>query len=180
MLAPPQHANIRLEDSGLILMPGFDFHQGGPDFSLRNDGSISLNPGMGLVSNLSFAIRDSTHFMLGSDEYPKRGYTFVGELDVYMRNLVLEGDYVDAKGFHYLFRNDGVAVFPNRRFTYQVGTDHVFNAFDSFVDTAKKDAEFLGFKRTGDRLEIFRTSGELAQNIDATPMLSLRDCCQAK
>jgi len=151
-----------------------NFHEGDDDFLLLPDGT--LPPYHGGDPKLIWDISDSHHFVLGFETYAPQGYTFVGDFDRYLRRLALAGEYADDKGQSYRFNEDGSGVFPNQRFRYTVASDHTNEDFDSYyIPKNKADAEFIGFKRNGDQLEIYRVLGEFPEErLDDTPLLLLR------
>jgi hypothetical protein len=168
----PQLVVVKTEEAGLALTTIFNFHDGGSEFLLRQDGSLGVQIDAGFVTaNLIFRIIDSRHFVLGFDKFSPQTYTFVGDLAHYAREFLLVGRYVDQHGKPYVFDRDGTAVFPDHKFRYSVGTDQVLNRFDYFQDNTRH--EVFGFRRTGDTLEIFRTRGDINQYVDSTPFLSL-------
>ncbi len=169
----PQLVIARLEKTGLTLITIFNFHDGGAEFLLHPDGTVGTLVDAGFVTaNLSFKIIDSHHLVLGFDKFLSQTYTFVGDIAQYSREVLLAGEYLDQKGRHYIFGHDGTATFPDRTFQYSVGTDQVLNRFDYFQDDTQK--EVFGFRKSGNTLEIFHTSGEINQHVDKTPFLSLR------
>ncbi len=172
----PQLVSVAIENGRPVLNTVFNFHEGGPEFLTRPDGSIAVKPGYGLkVANPTFIAIDAQHFRLGFDDFAPEVYSFVGNSGRYVADLVLAGEYVDQHSRHYVFAKDGNATFPDRKFRYSVGMDHILNGFDYFQDdTAKKT---YGFRRKGDILDITHTSGAVGQNLEKTPFLSLRKCC---
>ena len=110
---------------------------------------------------------------MGYDEFAPRSYSFAGEVRLYLSEHLLAGDYVDAKGRHYIFGRDGVAHSPAGEFHYSVGADHTFTKFD-YYHVQPSDPMVYAFKLAGDRLDIFRTSGPFNRDVDKAPLLSLR------
>jgi hypothetical protein len=167
------------------LDPG-DFRQGYEPYLLRPDGTIGVENQNNPRPKLK--IIDAHHFAMGFGGNPLKEYTFVGDLDRYLRDLVLAGEYVDATGQHYSFHADGRGFFPKQRFEYRVVADHAFAAFDYYAVRKKadwSDSEFFGFKKVAEELQIFATSGELSDQIADKPMLTLhkRDgntCCEKR
>ncbi len=175
-----QLLKVSEEEKGLLLQPIINFHEGGPDFILRKDGSIITRLAAGHdTSNLSIEIIDTRHFKLGFDKFKPMLYSFVGNADRYVTNKVLAGEYSDEKGRHYIFGTDGWAVYPNDKFEYQVGLDHILLRFDYFFDKKTEDKVYA-FKIHNDMLEIFGTSGEINQIVDKRPLLSLKKVGPAK
>ncbi len=155
---------------GEIVNSIFNFHEGGASFLLSR-GSLRPDADGGFsLSNLAFKVIDSRHFVLGFDRFPASTYTFVGDLARFMRG-VLVGVYSDQSGRPYAFRDDGTANFAGRTFRYTVGADQVINRFDYFQDDTEH--KVFGFKRVGNTVEVFRTKGELGQEVEEKPFLLL-------
>jgi hypothetical protein len=170
----PQLVKVRPAEGAWEVMTVLGFHMGGAEFSLGKDGALSVRAGWGTgTSNLTFRIVDSRRFVLGYDEFAPRSYSFVDDVERYLSEHLLAGDYVDGHGRHYIFGRDGVAHFRDGEFHYRVGTDHTFSKFDYYYAQQKESGVF-GFKLAGDTLDIFRTSGPFNRNIGKAPMLSLR------
>jgi hypothetical protein len=106
-------------------------------------------------------------------------YAYVKDAAAYVAKAVLVGRYKDEHGRIYEFREDGWAVFPDRRFEFEIGLDHVLDSYDYFMD-AGQDKKHLpwaawAFRWNRDTLQIFRTKevDGFDQIIDARPLLVL-------
>lgn len=163
-----------------FLTPIFNFHEGDYHFILGTDAALTSQEGR--TEKPVWTLTDHFHFRLGYERNPEHEYTFVGDLDRYLRDLTIAGEYVDASGNRYSFGSDGWAYFPKSRFQYQVGADHVFSSFDYLMVQKKVDsseADFYGFIKDGDVLSIFETSGELNDKMSDRPRFVLRRCCES-
>jgi hypothetical protein len=146
---------VRREGNKLRLEPIFNFHEGGIVFAMNKNGSVSAVESGGLdISSLSASVVDARSFRFGFGEFKPTTYVFVKNVTEYIAQVVLVGKYHDPEGRIYEFREDGWAVFPDRRFRFEIGVDHVLTDFDYFTDTGK----IWAFKRNGDQLQIFATS----------------------
>jgi hypothetical protein len=168
----PQLVQVRKDENHLLFVTIFNFHEGGAEFVLHSDGSVAVGLNAGFeVSNVTLRVSDLHHFSLGFDKLKPAPYVFVGDAEHYVAKEVLSGRYTDQAGRPYVFGADGWAMFPDRRFKYLIGIDHVLNSFDYFEDkTANKT---FGFRKRGKSLEVFGTSGEMSQNVEKEPLLSL-------
>jgi hypothetical protein len=169
----PQLVQVRREENHLLVVTIFNFHEGGAEFVLHSDGSVASNLAAGFdVSNVALKVSDPHHFTLGFDKFQLASYALVGNAERYVAKEVLSGRYTDQDGRSYVFGADGWATFADRRFEYLIGIDHVLNNYDYFED--KTTGKVFGFKKHGESLDVFGTSGEISQNVDNKPLLSLR------
>jgi hypothetical protein len=89
--------------------------------------------------------------------------------------MVLAGRYVDDRGRNYLFGKDGWAIFPDRKFKYEVGIDHVLSGYDYFMDETARPIRTFEFKKVEGRLQIFEIRGEFPDEVvDKRPFVVLR------
>jgi hypothetical protein len=163
------------------LMPIINFHEGDSGFVLDLDGSIapSPEPRATPVSNVSATVLDDHTIRFGYSNFKPATYVCVKEAAAYVSKAVLVGRYQDEQGRKYEFQEDGWAVFPDRRFEYEIGLDHVLEHFDYFMD-AGHDRKHLpwrvwGFKWKRNTLEVFRTKEEdgIDEIDDSHPFLLL-------
>jgi hypothetical protein len=146
---------VRHKGNKLLLEPILNFHEGGIVFAMNKNGSMSAVESGGLdISNLSASVVDARSFRFGFGEFKPTTYVFVKNVTEYISQAVLVGKYHDQQGRIYEFREDGWAIFPDRKFRFETGVDHVLTDFDYFMDSGKVWA----FKRNGDQLQIFATS----------------------
>jgi hypothetical protein len=125
-------------------------------------------------------------FRLGFDEVAahrsfETDYVFVQNADAYIAKLVLVGTYKDRHGHRYKFGEDGWAVFPDRKFKFEIGTDHVLTSFDYFLDkrqsTGRVKPSVVAFKWDRRMLQLFRTKEDengFDEILDCCPYLSLQ------
>lgn len=150
--------SVQQDGKRLLLMPGYNFHEGGIEFAFQNDGSLSPaspeDAGSGNTRNLSARVVDDHTLRFGLGDDKPATYIFVKSATDYVSKLVLAGKYRDSRGRPYEFTQDGWAVFPDRKFRFEIGLDHVLDGFDYFMDGTKMWA----FKRKGVELQIFPVS----------------------
>jgi hypothetical protein len=169
--------NVILHRKGttVSLEPIVNFHEGGTEFAIRRDGSVSsVEAATEYIRNPTVHVLDDHTFMFGFGEFQPATYVFVNDAIDYVSRAVLVGKYKDKQGRAYEFRGDGWAVFPDRKFKFEIGVDHVLNDYDYFMEDKKKT---WAFKRSGGRLQIFPTTDVegFDQISSDRPFLSLRE-----
>jgi hypothetical protein len=98
------------------------------------------------------------------------------EIQEYVNNMILAGEYKDSSGKLYRFKNNNIAQWPNRTFEYRLNLDPVFNQFDYF-ETKEKQSEIFGFEFVEGDLYIFKTKSRVnTEGLDkeTKPFLILR------
>ena len=146
---------VHREGTRFLLQPIFNFHESGTEFAIDQDGSVSsVDPESEYTRNPSATVMDDHTFTFGFGEFKPVTYEFVKSSSDYISRAVLVGKYHDKQGRADEFREDGWAVFPDRKFKFEIGTDHVLDAFDYFLENRKVWA----FKRNGGQLQIFTTN----------------------
>ena len=168
------------------LDPIYNFHEGGETFVLRPNGSVTtVEPNFAHISNLAISVPSQDSFRLGFDDVAAHAsfstdYVFVQSADAYIAKIVLVGTYKDRHGFSYEFGEDGWAVFPDRKFKFEIGTDHVLTQFDYFMEIGpnRSATSVTAFKWEGRNLQLFRTNSEnengFDEIVDHRPYLSLQ------
>ena len=167
------------------LSPIYNFHEGGGTFVLHPDGSITTpEPDSSYVSNVSISVLSQDSFRLGFDDARhsfKNDYVFAEDAPAYIATLVLVGTYKDRHGLSYEFGEDGWAVFPDRKFKFEIGTDHVLTGFDYFMDQGQSGvalhSSVIAFKWDGRTLQLFRTkkdASDFDEIVDRRPYLLLQ------
>ncbi len=162
---------VHREGNKLLSEPIFNFHEGGFIFAISKNGSASSVKSGGVeIRNLIANVVDARSVRFGFSEFKPTTYVFVKDATEYISRAVLVGKYHDHQGRVYEFREDGWAVFPDRRFRFEIGIDHVLTGFDYFMDSGK----VWGFKRNSGELQIFVTSDAAGfDQIQSRPYLSL-------
>ena len=165
---------VHRKGSKLLLEPIFSFHESGVVFAIHDDGAASCLESCGEdTRNLTASVVDELTFRLGFGELEPVTYVFVNNASEYVSRAALVGKYYDRQRRTYEFSQDGWAVFPDRRFRFEIGVDHVLNGFDYFMDSTTMWA----FKRNRNELQIFATSDVDGpeQIRPGPPYLSLRE-----
>ena len=104
---------------------------------------------------------------------------FVKDAAACVAGIILTGHYKDRRGLDYEFREDGYAVFPDRKFQFEIGMDHVLTSFDYFMQMGPNHiaTSVTAFKWEGGNLQLFRTKedeGGFDDVADPRPYLSLK------
>jgi hypothetical protein len=152
------------------LEPIYNFHEGGDPFILHPDGSVTIDErDSPYISNLSISVLSQDSFRLGFDDphdphtsLKPTDYVFVQKAEAYIGKIVLVGKYKDRRGRSYEFGEDGWAVFPDRKFKFEIGLDHVWGThLDYFFDEGQTGhplgSSIIAFKWDGRMLQLFRT-----------------------
>ena len=169
---------VRTKGELLQLEAIFNFHEGGDIFMLRSDGSI-VQP----RSDLTISVLDESSFRIGFDSggqtFKPTDYVFVRDAAAYVAGIILTGHYKDRHGLNYEFREDGYAVFPERKFPVEIGMDHVLTNFDYFMQMGPNHiaSTVTAFKWDGENLQLFRTKedeGGFDEIADRAPYVSLK------
>lgn len=170
---------VERTDHGFQLDPIFNFHEGGYKYLINSNGSVSpAGTGGAEITNLTAILLDDHTFQFGVDSFSPAHYVFVKKAVEYVSKAVLVGRYKDRYGRGYEFRDDGWAVFPDRKFQFEIGLDHVGEGFDYFLE--KKEPKYLktwAFTWNGDTLEVIKTKEHESgfdEIADPRPALSLR------
>jgi hypothetical protein len=170
---------VRRTDSGFQLDTVFNFHEGGDEFVIDSNGLVSpIGAGGTEVANLTATVLDDHTFQLGYASFKPANYVFVKNAGEYVSKAALVGRYKDRHGRGYEFTEDGWAVFPDRKFRFEVGLDHVFGRdFDYFDEKGDKNLKTWAFKWNHDTLEVFSTheieGNEEIAVADGRPIVSL-------
>ena len=118
------------------------------------EGSTNVKPDKlgGCSQPPALRVESTESFVLGDDHYD-----FVGNAEAYIGSLILGGVYTNAHGKRYIFADDGVAIFPNKKFRFGVCLDQIdpsCGGFDRFDD--KSSGQIYVFRRTADTLALFK------------------------
>lgn len=105
----------------------------------------------------------------------------VDDFETLVRRYTIAGAWVDDQGRSYVFTADGTAVFPDRRFDYQVNIDLALvvhdipleKRFDSIFGEKERWGTWA-FELAGDELLLYETSGDFHEVRAEQPFLSLR------
>jgi|GEM_PF-1678310 len=107
-------------------------------------------------------------------------YIHVGDAQRFVARKVLVGDYVDAEGRLYSFREDGTAYFRDVQFPYEVGLDFALRP-RSGKNNKKRDyfqnsksRELYEYEIKGGVMYIYRTSGQEAMDVEPEPFLKIK------
>ena len=150
----------------------FNFHEGGPEFSINSRSSLSVVETAGFdVSNLVFQIDNEKKFSISFEKYKLHNFLYVKDSTAFISKKLLAGIYKDSLGYRYIFNDTGEAIFPNSKFNYTIGLDHIEIRSDYFIDNTNNIT--WGFIRRTSRLDIYPTEGNDVKTISNEPRYSL-------
>ncbi len=174
----PQLIQVRKRAAGNHITVG-NFHEGFAEFEQQSDGSVRPDRSEASAAQaVTVSVLDARRVRVEPGGYERSVYFFIGDLDRYVARMSLAGRYVDGKGRSYVFGSDGWASFPDRRFEYVVGSDHILDRYDYFFE--KPGGRVFVFERSGGLLRISRTTGQTDEILDKRPSYSLRELSSAK
>jgi hypothetical protein len=171
----PQLIEVSKIGTGISFTIIFNFHEGGAVYTVAKDGSVKEQDSAGAdTSNVTATVIDEHHLRFGNATNPPQIYTFVGDAEGYAAEVALVGRYADDRGREYIFGEDGWATFPDQKFRYIIGIDHVLTPFDYFwVPPAPTKKEYA-FRWVEGRLQLFEIHGEFPDEvIDKRPLVVL-------
>ena len=161
----------------LILVHYFhEFHDG---LNIMEDGKARRKEDKGEGSPaISITVDGDNLILTGYDSNGPLHYIYVGDAELFVARKVLVGDYVDAEGKTYSFRENGTAYFRDVQFPYEVGLDFVLrprrdqNKRDYFQNS--KSRELFEYEIKDGVMCIYRTSGQEAMDVEPEPFLRIK------
>ena len=100
-------------------------------------------------------------------------FRYVGNFQIYIARNTVAGKYKDNKGALYTLTEEGLAMFPDRKFRYEVPTDLTMG-FDQFYEIPIRDDGIkYGFKVINSELQLFKIVGEFVDKPEPNPFLIL-------
>ena len=170
--ATPQLIMVMKSTTGISIGGIYNFHEGGLEIPMAKDGAARGK--LDELSEVTVTAVDQHHLKLASAANPPQIYTYVGKAENYVAAVVLVGKYADDGGRSYIFEKDGWAIFPGRRFKYEIGIDHVLTSFDYFWIPPAPTKKEYAFKWAAGKLQLFETHGEPPWGVvDKQPFLVL-------
>ena len=149
---PMQLLILKAVDCNLDINLILNFHEGGPEFYVSPSGVVSTIFRAGYDTELvSVGKSGDNEISIKFGKFDHASYRFVGNSAVFLAKELLVGSYHDASGSKYFFGEDGVAIFPQESFCYSVNLD----ACNSDCIQKNSSQAFNGFKRNGNRLELY-------------------------
>ena len=154
-----------------------DFHEFHDGLNIMEDGTAHRMGGKGEGHSIVSATMDGNNLILtGYDSDGPLRYVYVGDAQRFVARKVIVGDYVDADGNLYSFKEDGTADFGNSQISYEVGLDFVLrpgsNKRDYFQNS--KSRELFEFEMKDGVMHVYRTSGQEAMDVEAEPFLNIK------
>jgi hypothetical protein len=100
-------------------------------------------------------------------------FRHVGSLKRFVAHNTIAGKYKDNKGGLYTFTEEGLAIFPDRSFRYEVPTDLMLG-FDKLYEIPQhRDGIQYGFKVVNNELQLFKIVGEFVDEPEPNPFVTL-------
>jgi hypothetical protein len=163
----------------LVLIHYFhEFHDG---LNIRDDGkAYRMGPDWKDSSSESFTVDGDNLMFTDYNSHGPLHYIYVGNAERFVARKVIVGDYVDATGKAYSFRDDGTAYFREDRFQYEIGLDFALRP-DSGKNNKKRDyfrnsksRELFEYEMNDGVMSIYRTSGQESMDVEPEPFLKIK------
>lgn len=169
----PQMAIVRSEGNSSEIILVFNFHEGGPVFTLEDELKIDYSTGLDL-KHLEFNIINKNTFVLSESRFGKHTYENVGLAGVFVGNLLFAGAYSDSKGNKYSFGKGGQGFFAGKPMTYSAGTDYVVEQKFNYIGIAiEEKTAVYGFEIYPGKILLCETSGEFNETLNKDACLEL-------
>ena len=158
-----------------------DFHEFHDGLKIMEDGKAHRMERKGEGSPAVSVTVDGDNLILtGYDSNGPLHFIYVGNAQRFVAKKVLVGDYVDAEGKTYSFREDGTAYFGDVQFPYEVGLDFVLrprsgknkDKRDNFRNS--KSRELFEYEIKDGVVYLYRTSGQEALDVEPEPFLKIK------
>lgn len=148
--ASPQSIKITSGKDGYGLHTYYDFNEGGPVYKLENGAPPKLVEGVG--PNPEFERLDSVRMTFGYANHPKKTFRYVGNVNKFVSEKCLVGQYSGLRGENANFSAEGSFILNGVKKKYSVGP--------YFPPSFERDyfiADFVeyGFSRNRDTLNVF-------------------------
>jgi hypothetical protein len=163
----------------LVLIHYFhEFHDG---LNIRDDGkAYRMGPDWKDSSSESFTVDGDNLIFIDYNSHGPLHYIYVGDVKRFIAGKTIVGDYVDADGKIYSFREDGNAYFGEVQFPYEIGLDFALRP-DSGKNNKKRDyfrnsksRELFEYEVNDGVMSIYRTSGQESMDVEPEPFLKIK------
>jgi hypothetical protein len=157
------------------------FHEFDDGLNIRDDGKACRIGTDGKdPSAESFTVDGDNLTFTDYNSHGPLHYVYVGNAERFVARKVIIGDYVDAVGKTYSFREDGTAQFGDVQFPYEIGLDFVLRP-NSGKNNSKRDyfqnsksRELFEYEIKDGVMSIYRTSGAEAMDVETEPFLKIK------
>lgn len=130
---------------------GWNFHEGGGEFTRRADGQLEVTVSAGREGKPTLNILNNHEFTIQWEDYRSR-YIFVGDAPRWVAEQLLVGVYRAKEGSEVKFRGDGSACLLKGETDYTVEMDHVTENYDDSITGKHYN---YAFQRRKDELLLF-------------------------
>ena len=145
-----------------------NFHESDAKFVIANANQITHIEGRD-ISQLALTVESETVFTIRNNNENEHRYIWVGSAGTWVGEQVVGGIYVDEFGRRYIFGKNGIAHFPDKKFSYEAYLDFIPTPHDCIV----YNNEHWAFRRQNDVLQLFATSPVVPEEIAPKPSLVL-------
>jgi hypothetical protein len=161
---------VSQDNDRLILSPTYNFHEGGNTYTLNADGSLTSEALDVKPEHVTIKIVNPDEFKISIEDFHDEPFQYVGSASKWVASEVLVGTYVDRFDNRYTFKPDGSAEFPGKKFSYEMGLDHVMTPYDYIYGKSFMYA----FTLHDTSLDLFEVQGENDENVSPTPKWRLK------
>jgi hypothetical protein len=157
------------------------FHEFRDGLNIRDDGkAYRMGPDWKDSSSESFTVDVDNLTFTDYNSHGPLHYIYVGDVKRFIAGKTIVGDYVDAEGKTYSFREDGTAYFGEVQFPYEIGLDFALRP-NSGKNNSKRDyfqnsksRELFEYEINDGVMSIYRTSGQESMDVEPEPFLKIK------
>lgn len=124
---------VEVKGNATELTYDWNFHEGDIARVLQDDGRLRRTDGEMENPVPKIRVDSAGSFDFIEPKVLAGKFVRVADLDEEVRRNTVAGSYLDPKGRQYTFSENGEATFPDLKFTFVVGTDHVLDLYDYII-----------------------------------------------
>lgn len=148
----PTSVEVEATDKKLQFREGWNFHEGGAEFTRRADGQLEVTASAGREGKPTLDILNNHEFTIQWEDFKSR-YVFVGDAPRWVAEQLLVGVYQAKDGSEVKFRSDGSACLLKGATDYTVEMDHITENYDDSISGKHYN---YAFQRRKDELLLFQ------------------------
>ena len=142
-------ARVAREDAGLSMAVG-TFEEGAGEVVLSDSGVARPGYPDGACT---VVLSDTSHFSLATGSHtPLAQYTRIGDLDLWVSDVLFVGRYTDKEGRIYVFERDGTAAFDGKPIRYSISEPEGYGFEDGNIMIG---GQHFRFERTQKALKLY-------------------------